>query len=488
MKLTWKLMLFYVGSAVLSVFLFMALALLLGSQFNEGYTHATLKEIAADTIAAAESIPEKDLAAIGGLLEEAVTRHASLDLELVRTDGLILYSTAGRTAPYNLEAITDRFLALPESLWSNEHTVTIAQKSGQSDFPYYLLVFVPGEAMKPAQFYLYFREFQVFFSLIVPVLLLLLTPYLCSLFFFSSVKRRLRKLNAALQETDLHGEQTTLSDPSRDEIGQLTGHYNVMAQRIRSQIGQIREFDARRTRLLADLSHDLRTPLTTILGYAETIRTAAAMPREELQGYIRIILQRSRYMDRLLNQLLDISRLDADGFEPRIARTNLSELVRRTAADYSLFIDERQVEYVVDIPDDDVMADIDPSLIERALRNLIDNALRHGGEGHYLEIGLAGKQARTGEEARVIVIWVKDRGKGVPSEERSRIFERFRQGDASRREGLGLGLAIVREVADAHGARVRFDSEPLRETAFYLDLPASAEGRSADAVRTAIAR
>ncbi len=481
MKLTWKLMLFYVGSAVLSVFLFMALALLLGSQFNEGYTHSKLKGIAADTIAAAERIPEADRAALGKLLEEEVSRHASLSLELVRTDGQVLYSTAGRTAPYSLEEITDQFLTLPEALWSNEHTVTIARKSVQPDSPYYLLVSVPGEAMKPAQFYLYFREFQVFFTLIVPVLLLLLTPYLFSLLFFSSVKRRLRRLNAALQETDLHGEPTTLTDPSRDEIGQLTGHYNVMAQRIRSQIGQIREFDARLTRLLADLSHDLRTPLTTILGYAETIRTAAAMPPEELQRYIRTILQRSRYMDRLLNQLLDISRLDAQGFQPRMDRTNLSELVRKVAADYLLVVDESQVEYVIDIPDDDVVADIDPALIERALRNLIDNALRHGGDGHYLEIGMADKRGNAEDMAENAVIWVKDRGKGVSPADQQLIFERFLQGDVSRKEGLGLGLAIVREIADAHRGSIRLESEPWRETAFYLELPASSEGRRADA-------
>lgn len=470
MKLHLKLWLYFVGSAIFSLFLFIALTLFIGAKWNEGYIHGSLNAIGNSIVAQVAGADKLDRADAARLLEETVREHKALHLEWVGMDGQVLYSTQGRTKPYSLEELADRFLGMPESLWTNGKDVTLSYKSERADFPYYLLIGTPGESMKPSQFYIYYRDISKFLTLGTPLLVYLITPYLFALLFFSPLNRRLRKLNRALQQMDLHGEPVKLADGKKDEIGQLNRHYNSMAQRIQTQIAQLRDIEQKRNGLLSNLSHDLRTPLTTILGYTETIRTAEAMTREELQSYIKIILQRSRYMDRLLDQLLDISRLETKRLELRLDERNLSELVRRAAADYTLIVDERKVDFVVDIPERDVYAVIDSSLVERAVRNMIDNALRHGMDGQCLEIGLSSGVSHT-------VVWVKDRGKGIPAGEQDRVFERFYRLDQARKDGLGLGLSIVREIAEAHRGGVRVESEPGAETAFYLELPLAGQAR-----------
>jgi signal transduction histidine kinase len=290
-------------------------------------------------------------------------------------------------------------------------------------------------------------------------------PYFLSLWFFSSINRRIGKLNKALGQVSLRSDVIVLEDKSKDEIGQLTRHYNAMAHRIQSQSAQIEQFDNRRKLLLSNLSHDLRTPLTMILGYAETIRTRSYKDENELQTGAKIILQRSRYMDTLLDQLLDVSRRDTDAHKLQFALTNLSELMRKIVADYLLFLDGQHFTVEANIPDGEVEAFIDASLMERAIRNLLDNAIRYGREGHFLGIGLL-------EENGDVCITVKDKGKGIASGNHERIFERFYRADGGRKgDGLGIGLSIAKEIAEAHHGHIQLMSTPYVETIFLLWIP-----------------
>ncbi|MBW7453550.1 sensor histidine kinase [Paenibacillus sepulcri] len=149
-------------------------------------------------------------------------------------------------------------------------------------------------------------------------------------------------------------------------------------------------------------------------------------------------------MDKLLDQLLNIARHEQHMPPLQLAPHILSELMRKVATDYLLFLDGKNVVLEADIEEVDVVAVIDAQLIERALRNLLDNAIRYGEEGHYLGIGLA-------EEGEDVLLTVKDRGKGIPQEEYERIFERFYRADGGRKgEGLGIGLSIVKEITESH--------------------------------------
>jgi signal transduction histidine kinase len=354
---------------------------------------------------------------------------------------------------------------MPNNLWGENKTINLEYSvngNGQSN---YLLMSLPSEAMKPGLINIYVRTFKVLLTLSLPILLSFMVPYFLSIWFFSSMNRRISKLNHALGEVNIGSDVIILEDKSKDEIGQLTQHYNLMAQRIQSQAEQIKQFENKRKLLLSNLSHDLRTPLTMVLGHAETIRTGLYKNENELQASAKIILQRSRYMDKLLDQLLDITRQDADELELHLAPHNLSEIMRKIMADYLLLLDGQNFTVEVDIADKDVEAFIDASLIERVLRNLLDNAIRYGKEGNFLGIGLV-------ENKNDVCISVKDRGKGIALKDRERIFERFYRVDRGRNgDGLGIGLSIVKEIVELHQGNIQVMSTPYEETVFLIRLP-----------------
>ncbi|MCQ6561799.1 sensor histidine kinase [Paenibacillus mendelii] len=465
MKRRTKLWLMILFSAVGSVVLFLTLSTLTGGIWNQGYNLKKLNAISQESLTAIEqqdafSGPEVQL-----IMEDVLRPYPEIRLEWLAEDGSTIYDTAGETNSYDFRQLADRVVHMPDNLWSTDDTITLAYSIAHDSRSYYLLLSLSGEDMQSGQMYFFLRTYKALLAFVLPLLLALLLPYLLSLWFFSSTDRRIRKLNAALNQVGIRSDVIVLEDKSRDEIGQLTRHYNSMAKRIRSQSSQIEQFQNRRRQLLSNLSHDLRTPLTMILGYAETIRTGAYKDENELQSGAKIILQRSRYMDKLLDQLLDIARHEEYVLRPQLAMHNLSELMRKVAADYLLFLDGKNVVVEADIQDADVEVMIDAPLIERALRNLLDNAVRYGEGGHYLGIGLT-------EDEEDVILSVKDRGKGIAPEDRERIFERFYRADEGRKgEGLGIGLSIVKEIAESHHGSIRLLDAAMTETVFQIRLP-----------------
>jgi signal transduction histidine kinase len=451
--------------AVGSVFLFTFLSSFIGSFWIKGYNLKTLNSISHETlnfIGRQSSFGQENVAP---LLDSVHSQNPDLRLEWIASDGSVIYDTSGELQRYDFQQLADRVVNMPDNLWSENESVTLASSLNRNGQSYYLLLSLPSEAMQAGQFFFYARTFEVLYSLALPLLTAALVPYFLSLWFFSSINRRIGKLNKALNQVNFRSDLIVLADKSKDEIGQLTRHYNEMAHRIQSQSLQIEQLENRRKMLLSNLSHDLRTPLTMILGYAETIRTGAYQDENELQTGARIILQRSRYMDKLLDQLLDISRQEADSFELHPAPANLSELLRKIVSDYLLFLDGQNFTVDVDIPERDIEALIDVSLIERALSNLLDNAIRYGSEGQFIGIRLY-------EEEDEVCITIRDRGKGVAPEDRERIFERFYRADEGRKgSGLGIGLSIVKEIVESHQGHIQVMSTPYVETLFLVRLP-----------------
>lgn len=464
MKLRTKLWLLVIFSFLLSFILFIVFTMWTAQRYNNGYNLNSLGNLIKTTIG---QIRDEQAIAKGQvlpILESIHQQHPQLRFEWIASDGIPIYDTSGQSTPYSFKKLTDRFLSLPDNLWVEGETLTLADSAYIEGQSYYLLVSLPSEAMEPGQLYIFLRNYKVLFTLAMPLVLAFLTPYLLSLGFFSSMNRRLRKLNVALNQVDLRSKEIELQDHAKDEISQLNKHFNEMTRRIRTQVAQIEQFENRRKLLLSNLSHDLRTPLTMILGYAETIRVGHFQDTRELQSNARIILQHSRYMDSLLNQILDVSGQGADVQNIRLAHEDLSELVRTVIADYLLIIDEKNLTLEFNIPESELVIEMDPSLIERAIRNLLDNAIRYGNEGHFLGLHLV-------EEEETVLITVTDKGKGVEPEDQEYIFDRFYRGSGRTGQGLGIGLSIVKDIAEAHQGSVEMSSISHVETAFRIRLP-----------------
>ena len=465
MKLRTKLWLSLVLGALMSMVLFGYTTVWIGKVANKGYALFDLNPLAQSVVDTIEKQPEFNLDTIKQTLDRAHAEHPAIRWEWLTSQGQSLYDTAGINVSYTFYDLATLMQNMPTNYLTEEDVriLTPAVKDGQSNF---LLMSIPSSAMKQGEVYFLIRTLKALLTLVLPLLLSFSVPFLLAIWLFSSLNKRIRKLNNALNQLNIQSDSpiVELIDNSKDELGQLAKHYNSMAQRIRSQIAEIQQFESRRRLLLSNLSHDLRTPLTTMLGYAEMIRTGNYKDQGELQARAKVILQRSRYMDKLLDQLLDISRTDADDLTLRLEKHNLSELVRKVAVEYIMALDGDQVELDVDMPDHDIHLLIDASLMERALRNLLDNAIRYGKEGQYLGIQLT-------EDEAYVVLSVKDKGKGIPAEHQAHIFERFYRVDSGRKgDGLGIGLAIVKDIVHAHEGNVEMSSTPNVETVFRIRL------------------
>lgn len=465
MKNQTKLWFLIIVSAFCSLFIFIAFGFIFGDIWDKGYDLNKLNALSDQTLTAIEQPITVSKETIQPILDNAHMTHPAIRFEWIDATGQKIYDTAGEYENYDFQKIIHRFLGMPENLWGENEAIYLAHEVTKNDETYYLLMSLPSEAMKQRQIYLFFRTFKVFFIFLFPLILSFLVPYLLSIWFFSSTNKRISKLNHALNQLSIHGDVIVLENNAKDEIGQLTTHYNSMAQRIQNQAAEITQFESRRKQLLSNLSHDLRTPLTMILGYAETIRNGLYKDNTELQVSAKIIWQRSRYMDKLLDQLLDLTKQNAEILTLHLASHNLSEQLRKIVAEYLLFLDGQNYTVDVDIPDTEIEAFIDAELIERVIRNLLDNALRYGKNGHYLGISLE-------ETQHEIRIGIKDKGKGIELAEQEKIFERFYRADGGRNgEGLGVGLSIVKEIVELHHGSVKLTSIPYEQTIFLITLP-----------------
>ncbi|WP_196807414.1 sensor histidine kinase [Candidatus Solirubrobacter pratensis] len=222
----------------------------------------------------------------------------------------------------------------------------------------------------------------------------------------------------------------------------------------------LRRSDVIKTALLRAVSHDLRSPLTAVLTAAEALRSPS-ITEDERRELAQAVIEEATRLSRLIDNLLDLSRLEADAAEPRPEWSSLEEVIGAAIDDLAL--PEGTFRLAVDGRLPPVRADA--AQLERAFANLLDNAHRHSG-GHPVSV-------RARDVGGRILIRVVDRGPGIPQAQRDRIFEPFyRSGtDRTGHRGSGLGLAIVRGFVEANGGRVWVESLPNQATSFVVELP-----------------
>jgi signal transduction histidine kinase len=217
---------------------------------------------------------------------------------------------------------------------------------------------------------------------------------------------------------------------------------------------EMRRLEAMRRDFVANVSHELKTPLTSISGYAETLLTDTPDP-ETTRRFLSTIATNARRMQRLVDNLLDLARLEAGRWQPEREPIDIAEAARDTWDDLRDGSRAVAVEFGVEVPDDAETVLADPDAIRQVLTNLLDNSLRYTPRGGRIV-------CRSRIEGDGVSISVADNGSGIVPEHLPRIFERFYRSDPSRsREegGTGLGLAIVKHLVEAHGGRVSAESE-----------------------------
>jgi two-component system phosphate regulon sensor histidine kinase PhoR len=217
---------------------------------------------------------------------------------------------------------------------------------------------------------------------------------------------------------------------------------------------EVRRLEAVRRDFVANVSHELKTPLTSISGYAETL-LGETTETETTRRFLATILSNARRMQRLVDDLLDLSRIEAGRWHPTLSEVDVAAVARESWAALAGRADAHQVELVVDVAPDAGTVEADLDAVRQVLTNLLDNSLRHTPDGG--RITCLSRRLDGG-----VAVSIRDNGSGITREHLPRIFERFYRADQSRsREegGTGLGLAIVKHLVEAHGGRVSAESE-----------------------------
>jgi len=276
----------------------------------------------------------------------------------------------------------------------------------------------------------------------------------------------LRSLTAAAGQMSSGDLSIRAAARGKDEIGQLARQFNQMAERLESSFAELAaERDSLR-RFIADASHELRTPVTALKNFNELLQGAAA---DDPAARAEFLAESQTQLDRLewiTHNLLDLSRLEAGLIGLDVARHDAEELIRTAAAAFKTLAQEKNVTLSVQEPSSPLAVHCDRARIELALSNLLDNALKFTPAGGQVEIGIE-------QAAQNVRLWVQDSGPGIAPADRERIFERFYRGRDSRVEGIGLGLAIVRSIVQAHGGQVMVEGEPGAGSRFVIELPHS---------------
>lgn len=255
-----------------------------------------------------------------------------------------------------------------------------------------------------------------------------------------------------------------------DEIGRLGRTFRETFDRLHEETERVRTIDATRREMVASVSHDLRTPLTALIGQIETIRLKSeSLPPETQRHLLARALQNAQHLRRLTDTLAELANLDDPDFRPQPEPIAIGELADDVVQRFVASAQEAGVQLEVDYPDGLPLTRADAALVERALSNLLDNALRVTPAGGRVTV-------RALRDATGVRLEVVDDGPGVAPEDEHRIFERFYQTSRHReqRGSSGLGLAIVKRIAELHGGQAGLKTQPGRGSTFFIELPLSA--------------
>lgn len=253
---------------------------------------------------------------------------------------------------------------------------------------------------------------------------------------------------------------------NRKDMEKLAGELNRLADYFQNAYERTRFLEEERKRMIADISHDLRTPLTSLLGYLEALRNDAALTPEERSAFLRVASDKGDALLERLRSFFELARLESDDSLPELQSINLTDFIPDVLLGLYPEFAKAEIAPVIEIPDAPLYARGHAPSLERILNNLLSNALRYGRDGK--EIGV-----RLREEEDLVWVDVWDRGQGIPEKDLPRIFERLYTGDASRNadlRGTGLGLTIAKNLVERQGGRIMASSEPREKTVFSFSL------------------
>lgn len=414
----------------------------------------------------------------GDIMHDMMAVNRAIEVYLLNEQGRIIYSVVlDHDAPETTEKQVDvgpikQFIAQKGSgyiLGDNPTNPSIKSvfsaaafnKNGKEGYVYIVLA---GEEYLTARASLmdsYFMRLGLRGSIVTLIFAGLLG--FLSVWYLTKNLRELVFAAKRFQQGDL---EYRIKDAKKTDLAGVAQTYNEMADTILTDIEKIKSLEGLRRELIANISHDLRTPLSIIQGYIETLQMKdTQLSSREREDYLNTINKSCERLSKLIAQLFEYSKLEANQIEPQKEPFLIAELANDIHRNYTVLAEQKQIDLKLEMEEGVPLIFADISLVERAIQNLMDNALKFTPEGGEVVVKIIPKEEN-------VEITIKDSGPGITQANQALIFERYRQTKTGQqKEGAGLGLAIVKKIMELHDASIKVLSKPNEGTAFSFSLP-----------------
>ncbi|WP_366295797.1 HAMP domain-containing sensor histidine kinase [Paenibacillus sp. AN1007] len=415
---------------------------------RDEYMNQTLPLVEADNLVREEweEIPYETAASMGGYVQ-------------VLDENYHVVFTRGRADEESPQSYTEEELLSLFYESSDSDYYSIAPQLTKTGEKHHLLVVIPGGAiMKESRIVRTDREQTAYFvRLIVTGLIVFAAAFSLMLWLYSRITARkitlpLRAVSSRLAAVSEEEQGEHLQIKANRELMEIQLNFNRMTTRLQKAREDKRRLENDRTRMFMDISHDLKTPITTIQGYAEVLRLGLEQDDFQRKKYAGYIHRKALFIGALVQDLLELTKLENASFSFKRVQGDLSEICRTEAADLYDFFEQKGIQLDITIPDKPVLFHFHEGLFRRIIHNLLANALKYNTHGAHAWFTLE-------EREEGVLLTVGDDGPGISEDLAASVFDPFVRGDRARRNdgGSGLGLSIVKSAVEKHNGVVWMD-------------------------------
>ncbi|MCL6274988.1 HAMP domain-containing histidine kinase [Muricauda sp. 2012CJ35-5] len=425
-----------------------------------------------------DSVGNVNKALFGDIMHDMMAVNRAIEVYLLDKQGKVQYSVVlDHDAPetkekrINLEPIHQfinesgsNYVLGDDPKDLSKQTIFSAAEFNKDGHEGYVYIILAGEdflATRSDLFNSYFMRLGLRGSLLT-----LIFATLLGVLVIWYLTRSLRKIIYAAKRFQQGDLEYRIENAEKTDLANVASTYNSMADTILSDIEKIKSVEQLRQELIANISHDLRTPLSVIQGYIETLHMKdEQLTPEERKEYLKTVSRSSERLSKLVSQLFEYSKLEANQIQPEKEPFLISELANDIRRNYALIAEQKNIELKLSMEDNVPLVFADISLVERAIQNLMDNALKFTPEGGKVTVKI-----ESGEND--VEVTIKDSGPGIKKDNQALIFERYRQTkNGKEKAGAGLGLAIVKKIMEIHNSSIKVFSKPNEGTSFSFSLP-----------------
>ncbi|MFC0418217.1 sensor histidine kinase [Cytobacillus solani] len=310
---------------------------------------------------------------------------------------------------------------------------------------------------------------QDFYKMLLQTLLLFLSLLTIAVYIFgkwtaSRLTTPLRSIADGIQDIARGQYNKRLKFKASYELAQIQDDFNTMAEKLERMKKEKQHLEENKQRMLVDLSHDLKTPITTIRGYIEAMELGLINEDDRRQRILRLISDKAELLSILIDDIFALSKLDSPQYPFNFQIDDIAEFTREIAAEYYEVFAEKKFIFQFDIPKGEINFPFNYTWLYRAISNILSNALKYNPQGTTVQLKLS-------TTVKGVKIYIQDDGVGIPLAIKDNIFDAFVRGDQSRKSdgGTGLGLAIAKQVIEKHGGNITLTSNG--GTNFILFLP-----------------